>query len=211
MATLSFQTVENAIFNLMHNEEDFGVGPLFIYFIFVFFCAVITYGIAVPSGLIDPSTMCGAAIGRLVGELIKNHIYEYIHPGTYALVGATAFLGGVTRITLALALLMLAVTNNGDYLLPLMLVTLTAKLAGDRFGISLYDIHIELKNVPFVEVKPPKHMLYLTAEDVMVRPVISFRQVENLATIVRILKQHSHNGYPVLNEDRRMVGLILRS
>ena len=172
---------------------------------------MITYGVAVPSGLIDPSTMAGAAIGRLIGELIKNHIYEWIHPGTYALVGATAFLGGVTRITLALALLMLGVINNSDYLLPLMLVTLTAKLAGDRFGISLYDIHIELKNVPFVEVKPPKHMLYLTAEDVMVRPVISFRQVENLATIVRILKQHSHNGYPVLNEDRRMVGLILRS
>ena len=37
MATLSFQTVENGIFNLLHNEEDFGTGPLFVYFFFVFF------------------------------------------------------------------------------------------------------------------------------------------------------------------------------
>ena len=80
---------------------------MLLYAVFVFWCAVITYGIAVPSGLIDPSTMTGAAIGRLIGELVRTYIYEHTRPGTYALVGATAFLGGVTRITLALAVLML--------------------------------------------------------------------------------------------------------
>jgi chloride channel 6 len=111
--------------------------------------------------------MCGATLGRLVGEFVKAFIYSGIRPGTYAIVGACAFLGGVTRITLALAILMLAVTNNIDYLLPLMLVTLIAKLAGDNFGISLYDIHIDLKNMPFIETKPHKAYIGLNASDIM--------------------------------------------
>jgi chloride channel 6 len=200
MATLAFNTIEGAIHNLFHNEEDFGPSVLIVYFVFLFICAVVTYGIAVPSGLIDPSAMCGAAMGRLVGEFVKAYIYTHIKPGTYAIVGACAFLGGVTRITLAVAILMLMVTNNISYLLPLMMVTLLAKLVGDRFGISLYDIHIELKNMPFIETRPHKSIVYLTASDRMVHPVICFKQVENALTIYQILLKCKHNGFPVLND-----------
>jgi H+/Cl- antiporter ClcA len=173
---------------------------LIVYFIAIYLCAVITYGIAVPSGLIDPSTMCGGTLGRLIGEFVHAYIYSHVRPGTYAIVGACAFLGGVTRITLALAILMLAVTNNLDYLLPLMLVTLLAKIFGDLFGISLYDIHIDLKNMPFIETKPHKAYIGLNACDLMIHPVTCFRAEENAYTIYQVLKAKKHNGFPVLND-----------
>jgi chloride channel 7 len=66
-------------------------------------------------------------------------------------LGAAAFLAGSTRITLAVVVLMVTVINDMNYLLPMFIVVLLGKLVGDRFNISIYDIHIELKNIPFVE------------------------------------------------------------
>lgn len=63
----------------------------------------------------------GSGYGRLIGELIKTH-YTYIDPGVYALVGATSMLGGVTRMTISLAVILVETTGNLRFLLPIMLV-----------------------------------------------------------------------------------------
>lgn len=81
--------------------------------------------------------------------------YPGIYPGTYALIGAASMLGGVTRMTISMTMILLETTNNIQYLLPIMLVLNISKIVGDQFNIALYDIHVELKNVPFVENVPP--------------------------------------------------------
>ena len=59
-----------------------------------FVCAVTAYGLAVPAGLFIPSMMIGASMGRLVGELLYLWQPDVVDPGLYALVGASAVLGG---------------------------------------------------------------------------------------------------------------------
>lgn len=51
-------------------------------------------------------------MGRFFGEFIKMYIDSHVDPGAYAVAGAAAFLAGVSRLTLALAVLMLSVVNN---------------------------------------------------------------------------------------------------
>lgn len=148
--------MDKACLNLFHYDDDFGFGILAIYWLLLFVGTVITYGLSIPSGLIDPAVFTGAAMGRFFGEFFKNYIDTHVAPGTYAVAGAAAFLAGVSRLTLAVAVLILSVVNNNDYFLPMILVCLLSKVFGDFFGISLYDIHIELKNIPFVETKPTK-------------------------------------------------------
>lgn len=60
----------------------------------------ITFGIKVPSGVIIPALDAGALFGRLVGQLIGG-----ISPGIFAMVGAAAFLAGVSRMTISLAVI----------------------------------------------------------------------------------------------------------
>jgi hypothetical protein len=38
-----------------------------------------------------------------------------------------------------------------------MLVIMVSKWVGDQFNISLYDLHVELKCIPFVESTAPAH------------------------------------------------------
>jgi chloride channel 3/4/5 len=60
----------------------------------------VTFGIKVPSGVIIPALDAGAFFGRLIGQLIGD-----ISPGIFAMVGAAAFLAGVSRMTISLAVI----------------------------------------------------------------------------------------------------------
>jgi chloride channel 3/4/5 len=60
----------------------------------------VTFGIKVPSGVIIPALDAGAFFGRLVGQLLGD-----TSPGIFAMVGAAAFLAGVSRMTISLAVI----------------------------------------------------------------------------------------------------------
>jgi len=63
--------------------------------------AIVTHGVALPTGLFVPSILCGAAYGRLVGVFVADtHPGQRIDEGTYALLGAASFLGGSMRMTM---------------------------------------------------------------------------------------------------------------
>ena len=118
---------------------------------------MITYGIAVPSGLFVPSLLSGAAFGRLFGNMIEKivpDIVDIAFSNTYALIGAAAVLGGMARMTISLTIILLECTGNEQYVLPLMLVLMTARLVGSVYNDDLYHIHIHLKKgVQFLEAE----------------------------------------------------------
>lgn len=76
---------------------------------------IFTFGVKVPSGLFVPSLAMGAIAGRLLGIKVEGLTYslqqrypksdlwdcqigrDCAMPGLYAMVGAAAVLGGVTR------------------------------------------------------------------------------------------------------------------
>ena len=78
-------------------------------------------------------------------------------------------------------------------------------------NISLYDSHLELKCIPFVENAPPRGMEQLQAQDIMVKPVVTFTEVARAGHVFEVLKSVSHNGFPVVNKRGKLVGMILRN
>ena len=51
-----------------------------------------------------------------------------IYPGTYALIGAASFLGGVVRMTISLTVILIESTNEISYGLPIMLTLMVSYL-----------------------------------------------------------------------------------
>ena len=49
-----------------------------------------------------------------------------LYPGTYALIGAASFLGGVVRMTISLTVILIESTNEIEYGLPIMLTVMVS-------------------------------------------------------------------------------------
>ncbi|KAK4507200.1 hypothetical protein PRZ48_000935 [Zasmidium cellare] len=109
---------------------------------------ILTFGIKVPSGVIIPSLDAGAFFGRLLGQAIPS-----ISPGIFAMVGAAAFLAGVSRMTISLCVIMFELTGEIEYILPHMIAILVAKWVADALGKDgVYDLAQAVLGHPFLDL-----------------------------------------------------------
>ncbi|KAM6583941.1 hypothetical protein CsatB_010943 [Cannabis sativa] len=216
LASLFLNTNDDAIRNLVSTGtiKEFQISSLFIFFAAVYFLGIVTYGIAIPSGLFIPVILAGACYGRLVGRLFETA--SHLDTGLFALLGAASFLGGTMRMTVSLCIILLELTND-LLLLPLvMLVLLISKTVGDCFNKGVYDQILKIKGLPYMEAHSEPFMRHLVAGDVVSCPLITFSGIEKVGTILHALRITGHNGFPVIDEppfsdSPELCGLVLRS
>lgn len=118
-----------------------------------------TFGAAIPSGLFIPSLYMGAAIGRLVGNVVhlllekavRTDVQVHVDPAIFAMVGAIAMLSGFCRMTVSIVVIMLELTGELTYVVPFMCAVLTAKLVGDSLTPSIYDCVAKLNGLAPIE------------------------------------------------------------
>lgn len=157
------------------------------------FLTTITFGCKVPSGIIIPALDAGALFGRLVGQLIPN-----ISPGIFAMVGSAAFLAGVSRMTVSLAVIMFELTGEVSYTPAFMstvppheytsnanystVAILVAKWVADCFGReSVYDLAQSVLGHPFLD---PEHALLIVRDQgVLVEELIPPTQTMREITV----------------------------
>ncbi|XP_057310873.1 H(+)/Cl(-) exchange transporter 7-like [Hydractinia symbiolongicarpus] len=204
MGTLVFSTPEKSAKSLFHAYHGmYSIFTLIPFFICYFLLATWTYGLYVPSGLFVPVILCGAAMGRLFGELIHMAFPSgtWSGPGIYALIGAASLLGGVMRMTISLCVIVMEATGDITYGLPLMLCIIVAKWVGDFFNEGIYDIHIKLAGVPFLDWETPQMTSHISMSHVMKTPVACFHAEERVGRIIDVLKNTAshHNGFPVVD------------
>ncbi|VVC43664.1 CBS domain,Chloride channel, voltage gated,Chloride channel, core [Cinara cedri] len=198
MAALWFQLLEGSVRSLFHDAPDvFNVPTVACFCLCGYFFSLISYGMNFSGGLLIPGLCIGAAWGRLVGLGI-SHFFPNTNIGIYALIGAASQLGGITRMTISLTIILVEATGSIAFGLPLMVCLMTAKWVGDFFSLSIYETQIELSGMPLLNWDPPPLSSNINAKDLMTQPVISFMTKETVGNIVKILKKYSHNGFPVI-------------
>ncbi|PLW41107.1 hypothetical protein PCASD_11838 [Puccinia coronata f. sp. avenae] len=142
---------------------------------------VLSFGCRVPAGIFIPSMAVGATFGRMLGILVKALYRAFPHwaifsacnpekpcitPGTYALLGSAAALGGIMRITVSVVVIMFELTGALTYILPTMVVLLVTKAVSDQLvkghgGIA--DKMIHLNGFPCLEKEDHIHGLAVGA------------------------------------------------
>ncbi|KAI4296152.1 hypothetical protein L6164_036134 [Bauhinia variegata] len=216
LASLFFTTNDDAIRNLFisGNDKKFQLSSLLIFFVAMYFLGIVTYGIAVPSGLFIPVILAGASYGRLAGRLLSS--ITVLDVGLFGLLGAASFLGGTMRMTVSICIILLELTNDLLMLPLVMLVLLISKSVADCFNNGVYDQIMRLKGLPYLEAHPEPYMRQLIASDVVSGPLFTFSGVEKVKNIMCALRGTGHNGFPVLDEPPltdapELCGLVLRS
>ena len=139
---------------------------------------IITFGCKVPSGVIIPALDAGAFFGRLIGQVIPN-----ISPGIFAMVGAAAFLAGVSRMTISLCVIMFELTGELEYIVPHMIAILVAKWVADALEKEgVYDLAQTVLGHPFLD--PDQAMTLVQREGVLVEELIPPKQTMQDITVL---------------------------
>ncbi|XP_036443383.1 H(+)/Cl(-) exchange transporter 5 [Colossoma macropomum] len=202
--------------------------------IFKMLITVVTFGMKIPSGLFIPSMAVGAIAGRLLGVGMEQLAYYHhdwvifkgwcspgadcITPGLYAMVGAAACLGGVTRMTVSLVVIMFELTGGLEYIVPLMAATMTSKWVADALGREgIYEAHIRLNGYPFLEAKEEFSHKTLAMDVMRPRrsdPPLSIITQDGMSVeeVEALIVDTSYSGFPVVvsQESQRLVGFVLR-
>lgn len=169
----------------------------------------------------------GGLFGRILGMIIQNanpSLKFNATPGMYALLGNTVLnviigafsaLGGITRLTLSLTIIMFELTGTLNYIIPCMICLTVSKLVGDLFGKGGYiEMKIHEKKYPFLD--PTKEVsVSLHAKDVMTPLLnLSFLPEKGLRVkeLEEILTQTNFQGYPVISNinEPHIIGYITR-
>jgi len=138
---------------------------------------IITFGCKVPSGIIIPALDGGAFFGRLIGQFIPG-----ISPGIFAMVGAAAFLAGVSRMTISLAVIMFELTGELEYIVPDMIGIMVAKWVADALEEEgVYDLAQTVLGHPFLD--SDHAMALVSTEQYLVEELIPPEQTMKEITV----------------------------
>ncbi|KAB2075806.1 hypothetical protein ES319_A07G246100v1 [Gossypium barbadense] len=211
LATLLLTTNDDAVRNIFSSNtpSEFQYTSILIFFALYCILGLITFGIAVPSGLFLPIILMGSGYGRLLSMLLGS--YTNLDQGLYAVLGAASLMAGSMRMTVSVCVIFLELTNN-LLLLPItMIVLLIAKTVGDSFNPSIYEIILELKGLPFLDANPEPWMRNLTIGELAnaKSPAVTLSGVEKVSRIVDVLKNTTHNAFPIVDQDVPVPGTVI--
>jgi chloride channel 3/4/5 len=197
-----------------------------------FFLAAITFGLQIPAGIILPSMAIGAVFGRAVGIVMEIWVHNHpnfiafdscepdlpcITPGTYAIIGAAAALGGVTRMTVSIVVIMFELTGALTYVLPIMIAVMISKWVGDAFGKrGIYESWIHFNEYPFLDNSEEVPIPDIPASQVMTRIeelVVLTATGHTIESLKNVLGAHPYRGFPVISDPRDaiLLGYISRA
>jgi chloride channel 3/4/5 len=189
-----------------------------------FFLSTITFGLQIPAGIILPSMAIGALFGRAVGIVMEIWVHNHpgfiafshcepdvpcVTPGTYAIIGAAAALGGVTRMTVSIVVIMFELTGALTYVLPIMIAVMISKWVGDAFGKrGIYESWIHLNEYPFLDNSEEIPIPDIQASQVMTRIedlVVLTATGHTIESLKGILAMHPYRGFPVISDPTNAV------
>lgn len=225
---------ESLQFGLCKSATGASIGTivlLLVSAILGFLLASVTFGMQIPAGIILPSVAIGALYGRALGigvELWHNAHPELwffracepdipcVTPGTYAIIGAASALGGVTRMTVSIVVIMFELTGALTYVLPIMIAVMVSKWIGDAFSKrGIYESWIHFNEYPFLDNKDDT-----PAPDVPVSSIMT--RVEDLTSLTAVghtirslndvLAIVPYRGFPVISKSEApiLLGYISR-
>ena len=146
----------------MSDQREILFWNAFIFSTVWFIFTTLTAGTAVPSGIFMPCILIGCGIGHMY-SFLHSEIFggrgtpHYISPSTFSILGATAVLSGATRMTFALAVVMLETTSSIELFLPIIFTLFISYGTGAiLINKSTYLSALRSKNIPLLGKSAPR-------------------------------------------------------
>ncbi|KAM4758400.1 chloride channel protein ClC-Ka isoform 1-T1 [Cyanocitta cristata] len=183
-------------------------GTLTFFLLMKFWMLILATTLPLPAGYFMPIFIYGAAIGRLMGEVVALLFPRGLHsegpprpiiPAGYALAGAAAFAGSVTH-AVSTALLVCEATGHLGHVLPTVLAVLVANAISQKNQPSFYDAGIIVKKLPYLPPIRSRHIASyrVVVEEFMERQVVALAKGDGFQEVLVALDASADTEYPVV-------------
>lgn len=168
----------------------------------------LTSGSGWVGGVFTPALFLGAMAGGIYGQIAALAVPGLApNPGAYAVVGMAAMIAGATQAPLTAITMIFEVTRDYRIALPAMLACGVAAVLSQRFSpYSADTLHLPEHGVllPW----QVQDLRSLKVDEVMAWEVHTVRADMNLKDVIEVMQRTRHGGYPVVDGEDRLVGMI---
>ncbi len=203
-----------ATLNAILQGEDFVLlaSVLVLLILFKPLASSITIASGGGGGVFSASLYQGGLYGALVG-LVANLVLpgQTAPVSAYALVGMGAFYASAGRATLTTIVLLTELTDGYDIVLPIMFAAVTADAVS--LGLtrdSIYTVRLEKAGIHFQHDRLQNPLDVTNVGEIMSGDVDTVRDDLTVGEAFGIMQDIGHNGFPVVDEEGRLVGVLTR-
>ncbi len=173
--------------------------------------ASITLGAGGIGGIFAPSVFTGAMLGFLF-VFVYNHfqIGEPLAASNFTLVGMASVLGGVLQAPLTGIFLIAEITSGYELIVPLMLSTTISYITVRSLQKdSIVTAQLAKKGELITHNKDRAVLTFMQLSKVIERDLKSINEDATLEELVKVISKSKRNIYPVLTEEKYLIGVIL--
>jgi CBS domain-containing protein len=173
----------------------------------------VALGSGTSGGTLAPVMLVGAAFGSLFGSVV-GRIDPGLHlaAGAFAVVAMAAVFGAASRATFASIVFVFEVTQDFHIVLPLMLASVLADLvASALLRDSLMTEKLSRRGLQVRNEYEVDVLRAIPVSEVMSRVVRTVPADMPVARLRRMFAGGGHGGYPVVDGDGRVVGMVART
>jgi len=170
----------------------------------------LTLGSGGSGGIFAPALFIGAMLGGTLGtgfEALAPGLTAGVPP--YVLVGMAAVFSATTHAPFTAIVTLFEMTGNYNIILPLMLAVVIATVISNHFlHDSIYTMRLTRKGIRFHWGTRSDILESLKVRDIMVTEVDTVRENTTKAELFELFKEKHHNGFPVMDKNNRLVGVV---
>ncbi len=177
---------------------------------------VIALGSGTSGGTLAPLFTIGGALGGLLGLLLQMAFpMWHVHPGMAALVGMAAMFGGASRAVLTSVLFVFETTGQASTLLPLMSGCGVAYLVSCiAMRTTIMTEKIARRGIHVPSEYAADYLEQIPVAQACTQPATSLFAQDTVAKTRDWFNSHqleaSHQGYPVVDEQGKLLGVVTR-
>jgi hypothetical protein len=139
---------------------------LAIFAIIKFSLNALSISLPIPAGVFTPTFVLGAVFGRLYGLGLKMIFGDIINETAYSIIGAASVTASVTR-TISVAMIVFEINGELSYMIPVLLGVLLSYAISNSLCISIFDVFLDMKDLPYLPAVRINENYALKAKDMM--------------------------------------------
>ncbi|MEY8868559.1 chloride channel protein [Meridianimaribacter flavus] len=163
-------------------------------------------------GIIIPTMVMGSALGNVVAKIINNLGLNFnVSESNFTLIGMAGLIAGVLHAPLTAIFLIAEITGGYELFVPLMItVSMSFIITKNAVEHTIYTKELAEKGALLTHNKDKSVLTLMTLDGVIENDFTLLHPEMSLGKMLhKGVAKSSRNLFPVVDEDKRLVGIIL--